>query len=377
MTELTPASENGNRQKTLKTIEYFLEKAREKHGDRYDYSNVVMNGMGRHIIIGCKTHGDFNQTPSNHLNTTGCARCVHDAKIGVKRKIVRKKPCSRRPSSLEDLLIKAREVHGDKYDYSKVTLENEPYIIIICKTHGEVTQSYYNHLNGNGCKHCAKIKTMSCLRQKLSQEEFVRRCKEKHGDLYDYSQTEYISSSEKVKIRCVKHGIFEADPRKHYHLGYGCPICTGCGVSFAQLEWLKYIEETTKNDIIYKGGKHNKEESFRINGKLYRVDGYCKETNTVYEFLGCWYHGCLKCRKENVIHPWGKKSMKVLNEECIARKATLEANGFTVLYMWECEWKSHKVRSNIDDNLSEESGGNSTGSLAQLVSERNPVTPSN
>jgi hypothetical protein len=341
MTELTPASENGNRQKTLKTVDYFVEKAREKHGDRYDYSKVVMNGMGRHIIIGCKTHGDFNQTPSNHLNTTGCARCVHDAKIGVKRKIVRKNPTQ--PITLKDIITKAKEVHGDKYDYSKSDLDNNPYIIIICKTHGDFTQSYCNHLKGHGCKECGKLISSTTGVQRLTLDEFILRSKLVHGERYDYSKVEYITSRVKVKIGCKIHGEFALDPPKHYVLGYGCPICTGCGVSFAQLEWLKYIEETTNKDIIYKGGKHNREESFRINGKLYRVDGYCKETNTVYEFLGCWYHGCPECRKEDVVHPWSKKTMKQLFQECIDRKAIFEGNSYSVEYMWECKWKGLKV----------------------------------
>jgi hypothetical protein len=317
----------------------FIEKAQEKHGDKYNYSKVKLINNTQHVIIGCKLHGDFNQTPINHLNTKGCNKCGISARTGIKKTIVRK-DSKAFPTSIEEFIKKSNEIHKDKYNYSKLdlSLKNEK-IIIICNEHGEFTQNPKNHLKGNGCKECGKIKSKLCLIKPLSTEEFIKRSKEKHGDLYDYSNTTYVKSGEKVKISCKLHGVFESEPRKHYVLGYGCPICSGCGVSFAQLSWLQYIETTTNNEIIYKGGKYNKEETFRFNTKLYRVDGFCKETKTIYEFLGCWYHGCLKCKKQDVIHPWSKKTMKQLNEECIDRKKIFEENGYKVIYMWECDWK--------------------------------------
>jgi hypothetical protein len=336
MGELTSKSTNGNRQQQMLKLESFIEKAKQKHGDKYDYSKSVMNGMMRHIIIGCKLHGDFNQSPTNHLNTSGCNKCAIASRPHVRSQAARTD--INKSKITEEFIVKSKEIHGDMYDYSKVIMNGKEKITIICKIHGEFSQSPTNHLNKHGCRECGKIKANQCLIKRLTCEEFIARSKAKHGDRYDYSNTNYITSSEKVKIRCKLHGEFEADPPKHYSLGYGCPICTGCGVSFIQLEWLHHIEETTGNDIIYKGGKHNREESFRFNNKLYRVDGYCKETNTIYEFLGCWYHGCLKCRKEDTVHPWSNKTMKQLYQESVDRKTILEQNGFTVIYMWECEW---------------------------------------
>lgn len=330
-------------QEQLIKLNIFLEKAKEKHGDLYDYSKVIINNNIRPIIIGCKIHGDFSQSPINHLHTNGCNKCGIIARTGITKTIVRKN-LKLFPKTTEDFIIKAIETHGTRYDYSKTLITNiKESIIIICKIHGEFLQIPKNHLNKHGCKECGKIKSSKCRRQKLTLDEFITRSKKIHRNLYDYSNTKYVSSFEKVKIRCRIHGEFEVEPRKHYVHGYGCPICTGCGVSFAQLEWLHYIERTSGHDIIYKGGKHNKEESFRFNNKLYRVDGFCKEINTIYEFLGCWYHGCPKCKKEDVIHPWSKKTMKQLYQECINRKVIFEENGYSVIYMWECDWKTQNL----------------------------------
>ena len=336
MGELLPTSNNGNRQKQMLKLDTFIKMAQEKHGDKYDYSKVVMNGVSRHIIIGCKIHGDFNQAPSSHLHTSGCNKCGILARTGIKKT----SGSEASPKTIEEFIIKAIEIHGNKYDYSKTILTNrDDKSIIICKIHGEFSQELRNHLNNHGCRECGKIKANQCLKQRMTTEEFILRSK-KSMEIYMIIQI---------------HGEFESDPPKHYRLGYGCPMCTGCGVSFAQLEWLHHIESTTGCDIIYKGGKHNKEESFRFNNKLYRVDGFCEETNTIYEFLGCWYHGCLKCRDETVVHPWSKKTMKQLYQECIDRKTILEENGYTVVYMWECEWK---VRSNTPFSISDKSGEN-------------------
>lgn len=61
--------------KALNKNEYFVNKAREIHGDRYDYSKVAYNGYDNKIIIICKEHGEFLQTPHNHLNGNNCTMC--------------------------------------------------------------------------------------------------------------------------------------------------------------------------------------------------------------------------------------------------------------------------------------------------------------
>lgn len=59
----------------------------------------------------------------------------------------------------------------------------------------------------------------------MTTEEIIRRCKEKHGNTYDYSKVVYKGYSEKIEIICRKHGSFWQDARNHYKLGAGCPVC--------------------------------------------------------------------------------------------------------------------------------------------------------
>ena len=74
-------------------------------------------------------------------------------------------------SNTQEFIEKARKIHGDKYDYSRVEYINcyTP-IIIICPIHGEFKQAPTNHLAGKGCPSCSRNK-------KMTQDEFLERAK--------------------------------------------------------------------------------------------------------------------------------------------------------------------------------------------------------
>ena len=105
------------------------------------------------------------------------------------------------------------------------------------------------------------------------------------------------------------------------------------------LVWLKY------NDLFYFGGeleyagKNFGERVIYIGKKMYRVDGFHSESNTVLEFLGCVYHGCSNCFKNDLFSIHGGKTMRSLRTEVFNRKAQLEREGYNVILIWECEWK--------------------------------------
>ena len=182
--------------------EEFIQRAKEVHGDKYDYSKVEYKGNKNKVCIICPEHGEFWQTPNSHLQGQGCPKCVGKNK------------------TTEEFIIEAREVHGDKYDYSKVEYVNtQTPVCIICPEHGEFWQKPNIHLSGSGCPSCIKNK-------KLNIEDFITKAREVHGDKYDYSKVEYVNSVTKVCIICPEHGEFWQAPGKHL-MGQGCPNCSG------------------------------------------------------------------------------------------------------------------------------------------------------
>ena len=57
------------------TKEEFIKKAREKHGDKYDYSNVDYKYNKTKVCIICPEHGEFLQKPTYHIQGQGCPKC--------------------------------------------------------------------------------------------------------------------------------------------------------------------------------------------------------------------------------------------------------------------------------------------------------------
>lgn len=124
----------------------------------------------------------------------------------------------------EEVISRFRDVHGDKYDYSKVVyVDMNSKVTIICPEHGEFEQTPAKHINRkHGCPKCKGTK----LRNHFSSttEEFVRKAVSKHGDRYNYSKVEYVNSRTKVCVMCKKHGEFYVTPDNHLK-GRGCPRC--------------------------------------------------------------------------------------------------------------------------------------------------------
>ena len=190
-----------------KTTEEFIEEARRVHGDKYDYSKVEYVHSKKKVKIICPIHGEFEQIPNGHILGRGCSRCGDEYR-GEKRKL-----------GIEEFIRKAKEVHGDKYDYSKVEYVNiSTNVKIICPIHGEFWQTPSTHIHfGCGCPKCSG-------KFRKDTDYFIKEAILIHGDKYDYSKVEYINKDTKVCIICPKHGEFWQAPHDHLN-GNGCPIC--------------------------------------------------------------------------------------------------------------------------------------------------------
>ena len=195
------------------STDVFIEKAKKIHGEKYDYTKTEFNGFKNKILITCPEHGDFYQTPSCHLKGNGCSECARE-------KLHRP---SKRKKSLDTFLKECKEVHSDKYDYSKVEyVDDKTKVCIICPEHGEFWQKPNKHLMGQGCKACGRIRTINASLRRNSN--FVNKIKVIFGDKYDYSKVEYKKAKINVCLVCKKHGDFYARP-DHLLSGHGCPLC--------------------------------------------------------------------------------------------------------------------------------------------------------
>ena len=125
----------------------------------------------------------------------------------------------------QEFIEKAYKVHGNKYDYSKVNyINSRSKVCIICPIHGEFFQIANEHLCGAECPKCGFEKRGK--QRRSNTEEFVKKAIQIHGNIYNYSKVNYITSNEKVEIICPIHGSFWQTPSKHL-CGRRCPKCFG------------------------------------------------------------------------------------------------------------------------------------------------------
>ena len=208
----------------------FAKKGNEVHGNRYDYSKVEYVNNRTPVVIICPVHGEFLQKPEKHLIGHGCPECRATKK-----------------RTIDDFLKEAATVHGDKYDYSKSDyVNNTTKVCIICKEHGEFWQTPKEHLHGQGCPACGKIRRG--LKKRENTESFIEKARKVHGDLYDYSKTVYVKSNQNVIITCKEHGDFEQTPNAHLS-GCGCPKCVGKGVTTEEI--IRRFRETHGDKYDY------------------------------------------------------------------------------------------------------------------------------
>ena len=73
------------------------------------------------------------------------------------------------------------------------------------------------------------------------------------------------------------------------------------------------------------------------------VDGFDPETNTVYEFLGDYWHGnpeVYSAKEKNLVN---KKTFGRLYQKTLQRISTLKEAGFKVVYIWESSFNKEDV----------------------------------
>lgn len=138
--------QNKNLDRYQKITDNFVKKANLIHLNKYDYSKVKYINARSKVIIICPIHGEFEQTIDNHLHGHKCMKCS----------IIENN--SYKPDTKDQFIEKAKLVHGDVYDYSKIDYyRSKSKIKIICKKHGIFSQKACNHLSGRGCPACVDL----------------------------------------------------------------------------------------------------------------------------------------------------------------------------------------------------------------------------
>lgn len=184
------------------TKEEFVNQAIQVHGALYSYKESDYKGMTVPVTIICKIHGRFSQRPQAHLGGSGCVECGRE-RIRLAQK-----------DSKEDFILKARQVHGWKYDYSKVEYVNSVTpVCITCPTHGDFWQMPISHTQGSGCPLCNESRGEREIRKWLDEYgiEYIRQYR------VDLPQALFSRNNLKIDFFVPSHNIFiEFNGEQHY-----------------------------------------------------------------------------------------------------------------------------------------------------------------
>ena len=299
-----------------------LEKASEIHGNIYNYPEITPEtslAVQSIISINC-TICNYSWSPllNNHIHhKSGCPRCAGNA-----------------PWTPDEFITRGRAIHGDKFDYSRITndliLRTKTKVPIKCKLcNYEWNQLVHNHISsGYGCPNCADNAPWTV-------DKFVSEATRVHEGKYDYSQVSgVLRTKTKVQIRCTVCNHSWLCSVSNHIRGRGCPHCRFInGYSKVQMTWLEGIMKA--ENIVIRTALHLEGE-YRIE-EVGKVDGYCYETNTVYEFHGDFWHGNPELYEPEDMNPLSGKTYGALYQRTITRDQKIRDLGYNLIIKWETD----------------------------------------
>ena len=260
------------------STEKFIQKSREVHGDKYDYSKAIYTFANERLKIICPKHGAWMQIASSHMSGRGCIKCSNESSS------------QRQKFTTLEFIQKARKVHGKKYDYSKVEYVNsKSKVNILCLIHGLFSQAPDKHLTGNGCLKCGY--ESKAQKQNSGRELFISQSIKIHGSKYNYNNVIYKNNRIKVSILCKEHGEFLQAPSSHLQ-GAGCQLCAN-KIPSNKLDTHSFIERSLeffgkrfdysltkyidiKSDVILICPDHGKFKTTADNHFASKISGGCR-----------------------------------------------------------------------------------------------------
>ena len=223
-----------------------LKRFRSIHGNKYEYRKETYIDFTTDMVMVCKTHGEFTQTPHAHFSMkAGCRKCGILVTANKNR------------YDVSEVINSFKKVHSDRYEYDIKSYNGVVNKIRIkCKKHGWFKQSVSAHKGGNGCPECSY--ELIGDRTRVTFDDFLVSAKETHDTLYDYSKINWIDQYTDVLIGCEKknHGFFHQTPINHKR-GSGCPKCNHSRGERLIFNWLQeneidFIPQHTFSDLKHK-----------------------------------------------------------------------------------------------------------------------------
>lgn len=289
------------------TTKSFIDACNYIHGGRYIYDKTKYVRRDQKVIITCPVHGDFEQTPGNHLYGYGCALCAGVNKL-----------------TPDTFIAKARKVHGGKYDYSLVPgdISSHRKVTIICPEHGFFQQIPTGHLSGKGCPMCAPKKRAKTnverygVRNVMSLPSTLDKIKvatqKKYGVDYAMQAKDLMSKNVEAKR---KNGTFNTSSIEE------------------RIKALGTFESQYNKDVRYP----------------YLCDFYDKDRDLFIEINALWTHGyhwydaendvdtCKKWKVKSEKSEYYANALEVFTKRDVEKRECAKANNLNYVTLWDSD----------------------------------------
>ena len=227
--------------------------------------------------------------------------------------------------TIDQLITKAKAIHGDRYDYSLVEHSvTSKKVTIVCKDHGKFEQNWNAHVHAKrGCWQCGIVKRQ--LSKRKGRQYWVDLANSIHNSMFDYSKCKLDTIHEKVELSCNKHGIFTVDMVSHVYDKSACPVCNKY-TSKAELEVFEFVK-SLGIDAISKDRKC-------LSGV--EIDVFIPTKKLGIEINGIYWHSS-RGRKGTLQERNYFASKRHVNKHNIASKKDIR-----LIQIWEDEWRDRK-----------------------------------
>lgn len=349
------------------TSKEFIEKSRLIHGDRYDYSLVNYKNTYERINIVCKVHGMFSQVPKDHLSGAGCSICAKQSRIQTNLEIygghpqqnpdVREKTKQTNlqkygkinPQQNPDIREKTKQTIIDRYgvDHPLQSLAVQEkmkqnnirkygieWTTQVFEFKQKKIQSFLNKYGVDNPRKSEEIKTQ--ITQTNLKRYGTEHYAQKHMvDIiqlindFDWLLDQYITKGKTALQLASEIGV--TDTTIGRYLRKVEIEIKKAHQSYVSKKWLESIIEKDRIVIEY-------EYQWNDSNKRQKADGYCKDTNTIYEFHGDYWHGNPIVYDSDCMNTVVNKTMGTLYNNTITRENQIKELGYNLVIMWESDF---------------------------------------
>lgn len=311
-------SKNAEQQKIKYSYKALVEEGSIIHQGKYEYPLQDIKYFYQDCTIICPIHGEFKQKINYHISLKrGCPKCGMEQFLGARKYNI---------ETVEEL-FKQKNHPTITFDISSYEKMNLPSVFHcnVCDKDFKRPLTVFLYENDT-CPHCNK--EINNQKRFKTTEEFIKEAQLIHGNFYDYSCTQYISSKDYVEIICPEHGKFKIEANSHLQ-GHGCPLHY-CNVSKQENELSNFIIECVGEQEVILNSK-------QILPSKKELDIYLPNYNLAFEFDGLYWHNELN--KPNNYH-------LLKTEEC-------KTQNIRLFHIFEDEWQNKKeiIKSMIKNLL--------------------------